>query len=250
MVEVVARVRSRSSDARARAAVARKPRGAAPPYLVYVNRPLGGVVARWAFAAGVGPDAVTLAGAATAAAALALLVVLPADPWVSTVAGALLLVAYVLDSADGQLARLRGGGSLAGEWLDHVVDVAKTCAAHAAAAVVLFRTRPFGSDLVLAVPLVFSGVAVTAFFGFVLRDQLLAHGSRSAPPGSRLSRWVVGPVHDHATFCLVLATAGWPRVFAVAYTALAVASVVVVTRALRRSHAALVAARAPAEETT
>ena len=39
---------------------------------------------------------------------------------------------YALDSADGQVARLTGGGSLLGEWLDHMIDSTKIAALHLA----------------------------------------------------------------------------------------------------------------------
>jgi phosphatidylglycerophosphate synthase len=43
-----------------------------------------------------------------------------------------LVLGYALDAADGQLARLRGGGSSLGEWLDHMIDSAKVVGPHLA----------------------------------------------------------------------------------------------------------------------
>ncbi len=37
----------------------------------------------------------------------------------------MLLIGYAFDSADGQLSRLTGRSSPAGEWLDHMVDATK-----------------------------------------------------------------------------------------------------------------------------
>jgi phosphatidylglycerophosphate synthase len=53
-------------------------------------------------------------------------------PSVAAAVCLLLVFGYALDAADGQLARLRGGGSIAGEWLDHVVDAAKIASLHLA----------------------------------------------------------------------------------------------------------------------
>ena len=51
----------------------------------------------------------------------------------------LLVVGYAFDAADGQLARLRGGGIIAGEWLDHMVDAIKVASLHLAVLVGLYR---------------------------------------------------------------------------------------------------------------
>ena len=51
----------------------------------------------------------------------------------------LLILGYALDSADGQLARLLGGGTPEGEWLDHVIDSAKLATIHLAVLVSLYR---------------------------------------------------------------------------------------------------------------
>ena len=227
----------RLAVARERAAASRKPAAGTPAYLRHVNRPAGAVVARYAFVGGRTPNQLTAAGAVVAGLGLAAVLVSVRWPWASTLGGALLLGAYVLDSADGQLARLRGGGSAAGEWLDHVVDVAKSSAVHAVAVVVVLThgpTLPAGWG---AVPLVAGAVSATGFFAFVLRDQLL-RGRPAGPSVPLGGRWhAVGTLlHDHALVCLVLATAGWAQLFIAVYTAHTVASAAVLTRALRRAY--------------
>ncbi|MHA3702398.1 CDP-alcohol phosphatidyltransferase family protein [Jatrophihabitans sp. YIM 134969] len=231
--------RERLAEARARASQGAKPRTQTPAYLLFVNRPLGAVVARHAFAVRATPDQLTAAGVATAAVAL---VAVSASPWapLASVAGAaLLLVAYVFDSADGQLARLRGGGSAAGEWLDHVVDIAKTSAIHAVVVVVLLADHRTGW---VAVPLVFGLVSGTSFFSLTLRDQLLARSPARTPQTRfQLRRALTGLPNDHAAVCVVVGAAGWPSVFVPAYTALCFVSALLLARSLRRSHAALAA---------
>ena len=84
----------------------------------------------------------------------------------------LLLLGYAVDSADGQLARLRSGGSLAGEWLDHCLDVVKVSALHLA---VLISAQRFDADLGAwpqVAAFAFELVAVTGFFTFILTEQL------------------------------------------------------------------------------
>ena len=78
------------------------------------------------------------------------------------------MLGYALDSADGQLARLRGGGSLTGEWLDHVIDSFKISTLHLAVLVMAYRFFPTPTWWLL-VPLVFSGD---------VRRPLLRHAAR------------------------------------------------------------------------
>lgn len=71
------------------------------------------------------PNAVTLLGGAFGVSG-AVLLGLAANGQDVVVAGALLLLAYSLDCADGQLARATGRTSSAGAWLDVTVDAVVT----------------------------------------------------------------------------------------------------------------------------
>ena len=111
----------------------------APAWSRYVNRPVGRHLAAIASRAGLRPDQVTGLSALASLTAIVLLVLLgPSWPLGAAVAG-LLVLGYALDSADGQLARLQGSSSPAGEWLDHVVDSAKIVSLHAAVLLQLQR---------------------------------------------------------------------------------------------------------------
>ena len=134
---------------------------------------------------------------------------------------------YALDSADGQLARLRGGGSPAGEWLDHVVDSAKTATIHVAVLVSMFRWFDLHSSTPLLIPLAFGAVSVVWFFAVLLTDQLrrshatrtgkaLASASTSAPV---LRSLLVLPT-DYGVLCLVFATLAWHSLFVGLYSLL------------------------------
>ena len=118
---------------------AQKSKAGAPLYSRIVNRPAGRVLAAVAHRLGATPDQVTVLSALCTYSGIAL-IALWRPTVVSAVATALLLMfGYALDAADGQLARLRNGGSKAGEWLDHVADVIKLSTIHGSIAISLFR---------------------------------------------------------------------------------------------------------------
>ncbi|TQN35774.1 CDP-alcohol phosphatidyltransferase family protein [Kocuria rosea] len=122
---------------------AQKPGQGVPAYTRWVNRPLARYAAARAAAAGLTPNGVTALSAVLSAAGLVVLVAAPPTPATGVVVALLLAAGYVLDSADGQVARLTGTGSPAGEWLDHVVDSIRTPALHlAVAAAALLHPGP------------------------------------------------------------------------------------------------------------
>src|SRR5690606_35319105 len=102
--------------------------------------------------------------------ALGLVLAVRPTPGVSVAVGLLLVIGYALDAADGQLARLQGSGTVAGEWLDHVVDAVKTSSLHLVVLVALVRLDVPRAWLV--VPLVFQVAASVHFFTMMLNDHL------------------------------------------------------------------------------
>ncbi|WP_049580297.1 CDP-alcohol phosphatidyltransferase family protein, partial [Streptomyces sp. SBT349] len=153
-------------------------------YSRWVNRPLGRALAAGAYVVGLRPNHVTalsglLSGAAVAGIALAR----PSWPLALAVWAGLVL-GFALDSADGQLARLRGESSPAGEWLDHVVDCAKITALHAAVLISFHRFFALPNEGWLLVPLLFQLAAVLIFFGGLLTDKLTPRppAAPAAPP--------------------------------------------------------------------
>ena len=104
----------------------------APAYSRFVNRPVGRVFAALAYRYGLSPNGVTAVSACTTLTGLAVLVLVPVSVWTGLVVGLLLAAGYAIDSADGQVARLTGRGSIAGEWLDHSVDCVKATLVHLA----------------------------------------------------------------------------------------------------------------------
>lgn len=99
-------------------------------YDVYVSRTLGGLVAHAARAAGLSPNQVTVVGALVGVAAGLCFY----DAGLGLFGFALLLLHGIIDSADGQLARLTGRTSEAGRVLDGLGGYATHLALYAALA--------------------------------------------------------------------------------------------------------------------
>lgn len=204
----------------ARLAAAQKPRATgAPAYSIYVNRPVGRRLAAAAYLAGLTPNAVTAISAAFTFAAIVIIASAPPAPLTGVGIGILLIVGYALDSADGQLARLRGGGSRAGEWLDHVVDAAKLSSLHLAVLVGWFRFVELPSPVLLLVPLGFAIVAAVVFFAMILNDFLRPRNRGGTPPrreGGGIRSLLLLPT-DYGILCIVFLLCGVPVVFVPAY---------------------------------
>ncbi len=113
-----------------RLAAAQKSGRGAPAYSRFVNRKLGRLFAAAGFHLGLTPNGITVISAAFSFSGLVLLAAMRPSWWLGFAVTALLVVGYALDAADGQLARLRGGGSVTGEWLDHMVDCLKISTLH------------------------------------------------------------------------------------------------------------------------
>ncbi|PSL36902.1 CDP-alcohol phosphatidyltransferase-like enzyme [Labedella gwakjiensis] len=192
----------------------------APAYSIYVNRKLGRFIAAAAYRAGLTPNAVTAVSAAFTFSGIILLATVPPVWWSGVLIWLLLAVGYAFDSADGQVARLRGGGSAAGEWLDHVVDALKISSLHIAVLISAYRFFDLPSDAWLLVPIGYSIVANVTFFAMILNDQLKhvrgRKGTAEAGGGSRLRSFLVIPT-DYGLLCFVFVLLGAPLVFFVVY---------------------------------
>lgn len=208
----------------ARLSAAQKSSAGAPAYSLFVNRPLGRRFAAVAHVMGATPNQVTGLSALFTYSGIAL-VALVGPSWVSGLVVALcLVIGYALDAADGQLARLRGGGSLQGEWLDHVVDAGKISFLHLAVLVGASRFTDLSPGWLL-VPVSFTLIANVTFFGMILngllRDRYTAQTGHSVsrPPSSPLRSLLVVPT-DYGVLCLSFLLLGAPMVFASVYLAL------------------------------
>ncbi|MCR2053028.1 CDP-alcohol phosphatidyltransferase family protein [Actinomyces bowdenii] len=194
---------------------AQKSNAGAPLYSRVVNRPAGRVLAAVAHRLGLTPDQVTLLSAACTYTAIALIALWRPSALSAVATSLLLMLGYALDAADGQLARLRHGGSKAGEWLDHVADAIKLSTIHGAIAISLFRFTEV-EPAALLVPLAFGAVQTIHFFSYILTYQLRYHGgtpmARSGEcPG--LLKSVLSAPTDYGLMCLVLMLRFLPQAF-------------------------------------
>lgn len=229
-----------TSDVRAsyqHLAAAQKSGHGVPWYMRVVNRRLGRAIAAVGARLGATPDAMTAASAVLFLLGAAALVLLDPGVVVALLVVLLLQLGFAFDSADGQLARLTGGGSPAGEWLDHVVDAGRVLVLHLATAVALYRHTDLAAGWLL-LPLAFALVASVRFFAQILAEQLTASRPGTAMPGGRRSGWIQTPA-DAGVINAVYLLWPWLPVFLGAYGLLAVANGVLLLATLRRKHRAL-----------
>lgn len=218
-----------------------------PAYLRFVNRRLGSYMAALAYSARLSPSQVTALSASCSIAALTLVATLRPTAVVAIGAAALMLLGFALDSADGQLARISGGGSTTGEWLDHVVDTPKTVALHLVILINIFRFQDVGAHSpYLLIPMGFLITSITLYFAMMLRDQLLRAAApspirRDVRSGSVLVSLALLPV-DYGTLCLTFVLLPFGDVFRVTYAALFVVSLLFTARALPKAYRTLGAA--------
>jgi phosphatidylglycerophosphate synthase len=199
----------------------------APAYSRFVNRKLGRFLAAWAYRAGLTPNQVTGISAAFTFTGIGLLAVLPQTWWTGVAVALALVVGYAFDSADGQVARLRGGGSPAGEWLDHVVDSVKVAALPLAVLVSFARAESM-PEAWLLVPLLGTVASAVYFFAMILTEQLRRQrgvvSRASADPRKSLVRSLLVIPTDYGLLCLSFLLLGLPQAFAVVFTAIMAAT--------------------------
>ncbi|PPB45411.1 CDP-alcohol phosphatidyltransferase family protein [Arthrobacter agilis] len=217
-------------------ASAQKTSKGAPAYSRYVNRRLGRIFAAAAYSRRMTPNQVTLISAAATVSGLAVLVLTDPTTGTAVLVAALLALGYALDSADGQLARLTGTGSSAGEWLDHTVDAFKEGSIHLCILICWWRYLDVDTAW-LIVPLVFQVLGTVHFFSSLLMDQLRrAHRSATGSvPGktssSLLYSLAVLPT-DFGLLCVLFVLLLVPPVFIGAYSLLMLANLAFLVLAL------------------
>ena len=231
--------RPRISESVRALSAAQKSNAGAPLYSRVINRPVGRVLAAVAHRVGLTPDQVTLLSACCTYLGIALIALWRPSAAAAVATSLLLMLGYALDSADGQLARLRHGGSRAGEWLDHVADVIKLSTIHAAIAISLFRFSldDFAGPAVLLVPLAFGAVQTIHFFSYILTYQLRYHGGTPLASGEGrpgLTKAVLSAPTDYGLMCFVLMLRFAPVVFVWVYGLMLVGYALYVALALPR----------------
>jgi len=155
----------------------------------YVCRPIAAVLVSAIKDTRITPNQITLASFAVGMASAGLLLALPGH------AGLLVAVlvyqsSYVLDCADGMLARWRGLASPAGHLLDFLMDELKAFAMLAAAAVRLHLEHPEQPFLLLGLfglVALASGIALTSF---TRHPEIAPPKSTAGPSRSALARLI------------------------------------------------------------
>ncbi|MEU1971943.1 CDP-alcohol phosphatidyltransferase family protein [Microbacterium sp. NPDC019599] len=190
---------------------------------------MGRIFAAASHSVGLTPNQVSLISAGFTFTGIALLALAPASVGLGVLVWLLLAVGYAWDSADGQVARLRGGGSLAGEWLDHILDSGKLVSLHIAVAIGWYRFFDLPDPMWVLVPLGFAIVSTVTFFGMILNDLL--RGKRGIPQaaetgGSSPLRSLLGLPMDYGVWCMSFVLWGMHAWFMVVYTLLAIVALV------------------------
>ena len=221
------------SDTVRRLAAAQKSGKGAPAYSRFVNRKLGRLFAAAGYHVGLTPNAVTVISAVFSFAGIVLLATVRPSWWSGIVITLLLVLGYALDAADGQLARLRGGGSVTGEWLDHMVDCLKISTLHMCVLISWYRFWDLDERWLL-VPIGYAIVAAVSFFAQILNEQLVRNAALKrgeAPGGQRpdterpsvLVSLLKIPT-DYGLLCLIFLVLGASVLFQAAYTLMFIGS--------------------------
>ena len=214
---------------------AQKSGAGVPAYTRWVNRRAARIIAATAASLGLTPNQVTGLSAGLSAAGLAVLLIAGPQWWSALLCAVLLAAGYVFDSADGQVARLNGAGSPAGEWLDHVVDAARTPAIHLSIAVAVFMHRP---DLLWAggAAMAFAVLSAAQFMSQILAEQLVRSSGPEETSGPQLKQSLVLLPTDTGVLCWCFALWAFPPAFAVVYTGLFALNLVHAAASMLRKH--------------
>jgi len=147
----------------------------------------------------------------------------------------LLQLGFAFDAADGQLSRLRGTSSPAGEWLDHVVDSARHLLFHVAVMIGLFRFTDV-PDAVLLLPMGFALVSSVRFFAQILAEQLARRDPMAGPESvPRFGTWIQAPSDTGFNNLLVLLWP-WTTVFIASYGVFAATNAVLLLATVVRRY--------------
>ncbi len=170
------------------------------PWNRFVARPIGAVVVALLKDSRITPNQITLVSLVLALVAVGLLLAWPGY-WGLVVAAIVYEASYVLDCADGMLARWRKTQSTVGHLLDFLMDELKAFLILAAVSVRLFLESSSPTPLLVGLfglVALASGVALTTF---LRRPELNPVRSANSPPAPRsLVRRAVGVVETLAKF--------------------------------------------------
>lgn len=221
---------------------AQKPGNGVPAYTRWINRRVARVFAAGAVKLGITPNGVTALSAFSSVLAIALLLTTQPTVTVGALAALLFALGYALDSADGQVARVTGMSSPAGEWLDHVVDAMRTPAMHLTVLIGFIKNStswPVTGWQLWWLPLAFSVVMTGHFMSQILAEQLRKKYARQEPPSGGTLRSFINLHMDSGTFCWIFVLWGTGWGFIVAYGLLFLSNLATVLLSMRRKFLSL-----------
>jgi phosphatidylglycerophosphate synthase len=192
-------------------------------YTRYVNRNAA-IPITWLFwKVGVSPNTVSLLSFLSTHAAFVVLIVFGASIPASIAAYLLLVLGYILDSCDGQLARVTGRTSPLGGWIDHSIDMVKLLNFN-----MVLGYLALSHAIATELPLwpVFLAVFLNLlsqpahFFVITLKVELLGDTTKdqfgTGSRGGRLSRFVLN-ASDYGAFMLLVLLLPWQDAFVPVY---------------------------------
>jgi len=192
-----------------------------PAYTRYINRWFGKVFASFLGCFKVSPNAISLtSGLLTIIAFVSFLLFKEITFLTSFLLVILLLFAYALDSADGQLARLLKKQSKKGEWLDHTLDAIKIPFGHGVAIILIVQKTDFEGFLLIFYLFLLS-LASARFFSNILKTKLIDYKSKPEKkdnPRIDLLRSILLLSGDYAVFISFFTLTFNPKLFFITYT--------------------------------
>jgi len=225
----------RPGEAWAQLARAQKSGAGVPWYMRVINRRLGRGLAAVSSPTAITPNHLTAASFASFLGGAGLLALVSPGVGMAIAATLLLQLGFALDAADGQLSRLRGTGSSAGEWLDHVVDSARHLLFHLAVMIGLFRYTDL-PDAAMLLPLAFALVSSVRFFAQILAEQLARRDPIAGPESvPRFGTWIQAPADTGLNNMIVLLWP-WTVAFVTSYAVFAAANAMLLMATLVRRY--------------
>lgn len=196
------------------------------PYTRYVNRPLANYVVIAAYVLRVTPNQLSSTSFLLSIAAMGGLLFSAPGSWSTFFSVAVLLIAYILDSADGRLSRVTKAASAYGEWLDHSYDAIKLTALTCTFAALIWRTNLLHPTALFAVASIALIGTVGQFFSTMLREQLQRNSKRSEPVKSSTRNGILKDVFlfplDYGIYCFLPLLQIFPRTFVFCFFAVSV----------------------------
>lgn len=171
-----------------------------------------------------------------------MIIIFPPTFWTALGVAIFYALGYAMDSADGQVARVTGTSSPAGEWLDHVVDAIRTPAQHLAVLVGFIRFEnhwPMHGFALWWLPMAFSVLTVGYFMSQILAEQLRNNRKTAAPPAGGTMRSFINLHMDAGTFCWVFILWGWGWGFIAGYGLLFIGFFLTTAMSMRRKYKSL-----------